>query len=124
MDRIAAIAIAGAAGALARYGLSGAVQRFFPVGFPGGTLMVNIIGCFLIGILAALSLDRLSGNPLVRTALVVGFLGAFTTFSAFGYETLNLLRDGAMGHALLNVSLSILLGLAAVWGGMQLARLF
>ena len=123
MDRIAAIAIAGAAGALARYGLTGAVQRYFPSGFPGGTLLVNIIGCFLIGILAAVSLDRMPGSPLLRTALIVGFLGAFTTFSAFGYETLNLLRDGEMGHAFLNVTLSILLGLAAVWAGMQLARL-
>ena len=124
MIRILMIALAGAAGALSRYGLGTAAQRLFPAGFPGGTLVVNVIGCFLIGLLTSMSLDRFSLSLTSRLVLVVGFLGAFTTFSAFGYDTLNLLRNGTILRAMLNVVLSVGLGLLAVWAGLMTARLF
>lgn len=121
MIRLLAIAGAGALGALARYGLSGAAQRWFPTGFPGGTLVVNIVGCFLLGLLATLGLERLTISPTTRTAVLVGFLGAFTTFSTFGYETLALMREGDMARAGLNVALSVGLGIAACWAGVVVA---
>lgn len=120
MIRVLAIAFAGALGALARWGLSGAAQRWFPTSFPGGTLVVNVVGCFLLGLLATVALERLTLSPTSRTALLVGFLGAFTTFSTFGWETLQLLRDGDLVKAGLNVGLSVVLGVAACWGGVVL----
>jgi len=121
VTRILAIAVAGALGALARYGFAGLVQRWAGARFPVGTLAVNVAGCFLIGLLATYSLERWSISPTARTALLVGFLGAFTTFSTFSYETLALLREGALWRAGLNVGLSLLLCLAATWAGVMLA---
>ncbi len=121
MIRLLAIAGAGALGALARYGLTGTAQRWFPTGFPGGTLVVNLVGCFLLGLLATLGLERLTLSPTTRTAVLVGFLGAFTTFSTFGYETLVLLREGDLSRAGLNVALSVGLGIAACWVGVVVA---
>ena len=121
MTRLLAVAAAGALGALARYGLSGAAQRWFPVGFPGGTLVVNLLGCFLLGLLATLGLERLTLSPTTRLAVLVGFLGSFTTFSTFGYETLALLREGDPARAGLNVALSVGLGLLACWAGVMVA---
>ncbi len=119
MIRLLAIAGAGALGALARWGLSGAAQRWFPAGFPGGTLVVNVLGCFLLGLLATVGLERLTLSPTTRTAVLVGFLGSFTTFSTFGYETLVLLREGDPVRAGLNVGVSVVVGIAACWGGVM-----
>ncbi len=119
--RVLAIGVAGALGAVARYGLTNAVQRFMPIGFPGGTLVVNLVGCFILGLLASLSLERLPMGMTMRAAVLVGFLGAFTTFSAFGYETLTLLREGTVLRAVLNVGLSVGLGIAACWAGVVVA---
>ena len=119
MIRVLAIAVAGALGALARYGLSGLSQRWFPASFPGGTLVVNLVGCFLLGLLATVTLERLTLSPTTRTAVLVGFLGAFTTFSTFGWETLQLLRDGDLLRAGLNVALSVVVGIAACWAGVM-----
>jgi len=121
MTRILAIALAGAFGAVARYGLSGVVQRFAGPRFPLGTLTVNVLGCFLLGLLATYSLDRWSISPTTRTALLIGFLGAFTTFSTFSYETLALMREGAVWRAALNVLLSVVVCLAACWAGVTVA---
>ena len=120
MTRLLAIALAGALGALARYGLAGLVQRWAGPRFPLGTLTVNVLGCLLLGWLATLTLDRWSLTPTARTAVLVGFLGAFTTFSTFGYETLALLREGALWRAGLNMGASLLLGLAACVAGVAL----
>jgi len=106
---------------VARYGLSGLVQRWAGARFPLGTLAVNVAGCFLIGLLATLSLECWSLSPVTRTALLIGFLGAFTTFSTFSYEILALLREGAVWRAALNVGLSVLLCLGAAWAGVVLA---
>ena len=121
MIRLLAIAGAGALGALARYGLSGLVQRWSGSNFPAGTLTVNLVGCFLLGLLATLAAERWTLSPTSRAAVLIGFLGAFTTFSTFSWETLALLRGGDVPRALLNVAASLGLGLVAAWGGYVLA---
>ncbi len=117
------VGIAGAAGAVSRYGVGLLAERNLGVHFAFGTLLVNVLGCLALGFL--LELDR--GSTLVthpvRMLLAVGFLGAFTTFSTFGYETLRYLQEGASNLALLNVSANLILGLGAVWLGFMSARL-
>ena len=113
------IGVGGFAGALARYGLGSAVQRLSGPFFPAGTLFVNVVGCFLLGVVMALVPDRpfLSTSAETRAFLAIGFLGSFTTFSTFGWETMGLLRDGRVLAAAANAGLSLLLGLAAIWLG-------
>jgi CrcB protein len=123
MQRIALIGIAGLIGTLARYSLSGIVARRFGETFPMGTLVVNLIGCFLAGFLFYLFQERFLVNDIVRTAVMIGFLGGFTTFSSFGLQTFTLLRDGEIGLATTNVMVSNVLGLFTVWLGYSLARL-
>jgi len=117
------VGIAGAAGAVSRYGVGLLAERSLGAHFAFGTLLVNVLGCLALGFL--LELDRgttLVTNP-VRMLLAVGFLGAFTTFSTFGYETLRYFQDGASQLALINVSANLVLGLGAVWLGYMSARL-
>jgi CrcB protein len=114
------IAFGGAAGSLARYGLSGLVQHRAGFGFPWGTLVVNVLGCLLIG----LSLRYLEGMrlaPEMRALVGVGVLGAFTTFSTFSYETVALLEDGAWGRAAGYAGGSLALGIVAVYVGITLS---
>jgi CrcB protein len=122
LTRLVLIAVGAVLGALARYGLSGLVQRRLDSSFPGGTLVVNVVGCVVIGVILYLTEDRPMLRPEARLFLVVGVLGSFTTFSAFGYETFEMLRDGALRLALLNVLAQVVLGLGAVWGGHAVAR--
>lgn len=111
------VGIGGALGSMARYGIGLAVPS---VGFPYATLLVNVLGCFAVG-LALPTLDRAAAlSPDVRLLVVVGFLGGFTTFSAFGNETIALLRAG-VGPAMLNVLANVLFGLAAVLLGRAVA---
>lgn len=117
-----AIALAGALGALARWGVTAGVQRTLPGVFPSGTLFVNVFGCFLFGLLAPLLADRAHLPLALRTALLTGFLGAFTTFSAFSFDTVELLRSGHGLKAGLNVALSVGLTLVAVALGLRLAQ--
>ncbi|MDH5805152.1 MAG: fluoride efflux transporter CrcB [Gemmatimonadota bacterium] len=106
-------------GSVLRYSVSGAVYRLFPeTTFPWGTLAVNVIGCGLIGALAGLTETRQLMGPEVRLLVIVGVLGGFTTFSTFGYETINLLKAGGGVAALGNVALHITTCLTAVWIGM------
>ena len=123
MQRILLIGIAGLAGTLARYSLSGIIARRFGETFPMGTLVVNLIGCFLAGFLFYLLQERFLVNDVVRTAVMIGFLGGFTTFSSFGLQTFTLLKDGQIGLATTNVLVSNILGLFTVWLGYSLARL-
>jgi CrcB protein len=109
-------------GGIGRYALSGLVQRWGGAGFPWGTLAVNVAGCFLIGGVLHLVEDRAALGPDARLFLVVGILGGFTTFSAFGWETFELLRGGQLGLALLNAGGSVTAGLAAVWLGRAALR--
>jgi len=111
------VGLGGAVGSMARYGMGMALPS---AGFPYATLVVNVIGCFCIG-LAMPTVDRVEAlPPEFRLLVVVGFLGGFTTFSAFGNETLSLLRSGG-GLALVNVAANVLLGLGAVVLGRTLA---
>jgi len=124
MQLLLFIACGGGVGAVMRYLVAGWGHQLVAGTFPVGTLIVNTTGCLLIGFLGA----TLSGPVLVREeyrmGLMVGLLGGFTTFSTFGYETLALLEDGDLAMASLNILLSNLLGLAAVWGGYRLAELW
>lgn len=122
MRTILLIGFAGAAGAVSRYAVGMAAMRLWGGGFAFGTLLVNVIGCLLLGVL--LEVDRHTGavtHPW-RLLVAVGFLGAFTTFSTFGYETFRYLEQGSSHLALLNVSANLVLGLGAVWAGWALAR--
>jgi fluoride exporter len=122
VPRLLLIGLAGLLGTLARYALSGFIGRRFGETFPTGTLVVNIVGCFLAGFLFYLMQERFLVNDIVRTAIMIGFLGGFTTFSSFGLQTFTLLRDGEMGLATMNVLVSNVAGLLTVWAGYSLAR--
>ena len=116
-----AIAVAGAIGALARWGVGTWFGQRFPT-FPCGTLVVNVSGSFLLGLLFAVLIERAGGSPTMRIALTTGLMGAYTTFSTFSLETFRLLEDGATGSAVANIGLSLVLGLGAVWIGIGLGR--
>lgn len=115
--------IAGAiAGAPLRYFVQGRVQDVTGITFPWGTLVVNVTGCLLIGILLTLAEEREVLSREARLALVVGFLGSYTTFSTFGWETVALLRENDVVRAAGNVLLSTLGGIVGVWLGIVIAR--
>jgi len=116
------IAIAGALGALARYGLEGVVSRRAGGVFPWGTFVVNITGAFVLGFLFTVMTERLRVSPALRTSLTVGFLGAYTTFSTLSYETFRLIEDGAVWLAAANGLGSLAAGLVAVYLGVVLGR--
>lgn len=122
MRTIVGVALAGALGALSRYGLEGLISGRFPGVFPLGTFVVNMTGSFVLGLLFIVLTERTTVEPAVRTALTVGFLGAYTTFSTFSFETVRLLEDGAYSTAALNVIATIGVGLLAVWIGMSVGR--
>ncbi|HEY2971266.1 MAG TPA: fluoride efflux transporter CrcB [Pyrinomonadaceae bacterium] len=123
MQRLIFIGLAGFAGTLMRYWLSEWTARRFGETFPTGTLVVNLIGCFLAGLLFSLMFDRYLVSPTVRTVILIGLLGGFTTFSSFGLQTFTLLRDGEMGLALFNIAISNVGGLLLVWVGYSLAKI-
>jgi CrcB protein len=114
------IAVGGALGALARYGVGGWVHGWAGSGFPWGTLTVNVAGAFLLGFAARL-LQGLAAEPSVRGLVTIGFLGAFTTFSTFSYETAALLRDGEWALGALYATGSVLVALVATFLGFGLA---
>jgi len=120
------VAIGGALGSAARYGCTGFMTRWLGAGFPYGTLLVNIVGSYLIGVLGTLAIAggrALSATDL-RALLIAGVLGGFTTFSAFSFETFTLARGGNFGGAAANVLLSLVLCFAAVWLGYVSATAF
>lgn len=118
----AVVGSGGFVGALARYGMGGLVHRQLPLAiFPYGTLVVNLLGCFLIGLLAGLAESRQVFGPQFRQFALIGVLGGFTTFSTFGFETVAMLRDADYVRAGTNVVVSVIAGLALVWFGYQLA---
>ena len=120
---VLAVAVGSALGGVARYGLSGLVARSFGETFPWGTLLVNVIGSFLIGFVATLTGPdgRLLVSPVTRQFWMPGIFGGFTTFSSFSLQTLTLAQDGEWARAGANVGLSVVLCLVGVWLGAVLA---
>ena len=117
MQRTILIGVAGFVGTLLRYWLSGYVAKRYGETFPWGTMAVNLIGCLITGAVFFLTEERLLISPTVRTVILIGLLGGFTTFSSYGLQTFTLLRDGEYGLAMLNVVMSNTLGLFMVWLG-------
>jgi CrcB protein len=121
MVNVLLVGVGGFLGSVARYLVGGLVQERLPGAFPWGTLAVNALGCLLIGCLSELAEARSFLSPGSRALLVVGILGGFTTFSAFGNETLNLMRDRSWEFAAANVGAHVGLAIGAVWFGRALA---
>jgi CrcB protein len=115
------IGIGGFAGAIARYALGIYIGSRYGVRFPYGTFVINMSGSFLLGLIMVL-LARTTANANWRYLVPIGFIGAYTTFSTFEYETLRAIQDGQLMTGLLNVVLSVLVGFVAVWAGVALGR--
>ena len=122
MTNLIAIAFGGAFGALARYASSQWVYSMLGRSFPFGTLVVNVAGSFVMGLLAVFLIERMVAGPELRAFLMIGFLGSFTTFSTFSLETVNLISSGEMLKAGVNMLISVFVCVAACWMGMVLAR--
>lgn len=123
MSKLILIGLGGCLGAIARYLLSGFAHRFYTGGtFPLGTLLVNVLGCLAIGAAMGLIEDKGGLGPATRFVFVIGFLGSFTTFSSFGYETVELLRDGQWQGAGFNALANFGLGVGAVLLGRLAVR--
>ena len=123
MPVVLAIASGGAAGALARFGVDSLIERHVDSLFPWSTFAINISGCFLNGLLVALLVDALGAPSWAARGLIVGFLGAYTTFSTFGAETYELAEMRQWGLALMNIAASVAIGVAAVALGQGLGRM-
>lgn len=123
MRDILLIAVAGAMGALSRYGLSGVAQRVAGNGFPLGTLLVNVLGSAFIGFIMQVGINSDIIPPSLRVMITVGFLGAFTTFSTFSYETVRFLEDGAWLSGTINIIANVGLSILAAALGIVLGRI-
>ena len=123
MQKLAWLVLAGALGTLARYGLAGFIHRINGASFPWGTMVVNLTGCFLAGLLWSLFENRWAVSGETRTIVLVGFMGAFTTFSAYILETGELLRSAEWLHAAANITVQNGLGVVALFIGAALGRL-
>ena len=115
------VLLGGGLGSVARYAAGTAIMSRFGSRFPLGTMAINVTGSFAIGLIMTLFTERLTPHPHWRLLLVVGFLGGYTTFSSFEYESYRLVRDGGTWLALLNMAGSVMFGFAAVWLGSVLA---
>ncbi|MEW8051213.1 MAG: fluoride efflux transporter CrcB [Candidatus Thiodiazotropha sp.] len=122
MNQLIAIASGGAVGALFRFWVSSGVYSLLGRGFPYGTLVVNVLGSLVMGFLYVLLLERTTVSPEMRGALLIGFLGAFTTFSTFSIETLNLLEQAELLKAGLNILVSVIACVMACWFGLVVGR--
>lgn len=121
-QRLLLLAIAGGLGALSRYGLSGLVQRYSGATFPWGTLAVNVIGCFVFGIIWAVATERMALSPDVRIIVLTGFLGSFTTFATFMSESHRLLADAEWMLAFANLGVTYVSGLGVFILGLAIGR--
>ena len=122
--RLTLIAIFGAVGTLLRYGIQGLVQVGTGGTFPWGTLLINLTGCFLLGLIGQITLNRMMISPDWRVAITVGFFGGYTTFSTFGWETAKMLEDGEWLPATGYVAASVVIGLLLSVAGIRLANRF
>ena len=116
--------VGGGIGAVARYWMQGIVYRYVNTAFPYGTVAVNVLGCFIIGLLMFGMEDRFMVNPSLRIFLTIGILGGFTTFSSFSFETIALLRDGELLFGMLNVLVSVVVCLSATYIGVIIGKMF
>lgn len=114
--------IGGGAGSLARFYLSSALYQYLGKSFPYGILIVNVVGCLMMGFLAILLFHKFGGDGILRPALLVGFLGGFTTFSSFSLDALEMLQEGHIGKGVLYIGLSVVLCLIATAVGAWLAE--
>ena len=121
--KIMAVGLGGFFGAVSRYWVSGVAQKFSDR-FPFGTLSVNLLGSFILGVLATLFLEKVIVSQEIRLFVLVGLLGAFTTYSTFSLETLNLMRSGEWLFAGFNILTNVLGTLIAVWAGVAVAKLW
>jgi CrcB protein len=122
VQQLLAIAGGGALGAVLRFLMSSNIYRIFGRDFPYGTLAVNVLGSFAMGIIFILIVERGALSAEWRGVIIIGFLGAFTTFSTFSIETLSLLESGELSRAALNIFLSVALCLVATWLGLLIGR--
>lgn len=122
--KIVLIALLGAVGTLARYGLQGLIQVRAAGTFPYGTLVVNLTGCFFLGLIAQFTMNRLVISPDWRIAIAVGFFGGYTTFSSFAWETAKMIEDGEWARASAYVGVSVVAGLLLSVVGIRLANKF
>jgi CrcB protein len=122
MPQLLAVAAGGAAGAVMRWLMASGIQRMAGGAFPWGTLVVNALGSFLLGFLFVWLIERSSASELMRLALTVGFLGAFTTFSTYSLESIRLLQEGAFTLAFGNIVGQVVVCLVLTWLGVQAAR--
>lgn len=123
MERFLYISIGAVVGANARYLVGVWAAERLGVNFPHGTFLVNVVGCFVIGFFFGLGETRITITPELRLLFAVGFLGAFTTFSSFGYESINLVRSGSLWLSIVNIFGTNIIGLLAVIGGLAFARI-
>jgi fluoride exporter len=122
--RLTLIALLGAIGTLARYSLQGLIQVRTGGTFPYGTLLINLTGCFLLGLIGQFAMNRMVISPDWRIAIAVGFFGGYTTFSSFGWETAKMLEDGEWLRAATYVAASVVAGLLLSLAGIRLANRF
>ncbi len=115
------VGVGGFVGAIARYMIGTYIGSRFGIRFPYGTFVINISGCFLVGFIVTL-LARTTASQYWRYLIPIGFIGAYTTFSTFEYETLRAVQDGQITAGLLNVVFSVVVGFAAVWVGAAIGR--
>jgi len=116
------VGIGGCLGSILRFWLGSYISGKMGTRFPYGTLVINITGSFLLGVVFALLTARTNWNPYWRYLIPIGFIGGYTTFSSFEYETLRMIQDGQMGLGLLYVATSVVIGFVAVWGGVIAGR--
>ncbi len=116
------VAAGGAIGALGRYGVTSLASTVLGHGFPYGTLIVNVAGSFILGVIIEVSALAWSPSPEIRAMLVIGILGAFTTFSTFSLDMVTLMTRGETAYAMIYVAVSVIFSIAALWAGMTITR--